>query len=189
MRLPLKAAVAAVLPVTPAAMAQECGPKTFLDAFRQADAAYARKDVAAATATLRPLAEQGLGPAQLRLGQALSEGGGNAAEAYAWMALAADVGRPGAKEALAKLEPKVDAAARAQAKPVGWQPKLGPCLSVDPRQKGAGGAASYAPKLLINNVFTKAGAGEPSPQLGKWLTESLEYVRTQSPRHLVYLKA
>src|SRR5437763_15968921 len=118
MRLLLKAAVAAVLLVTPAAMAQECGPKTFLDAFRQADAAYARKAVAAATAQFRPLAEQGLGPAQLRLGQILSDGsGGNPAEAYLWIALAADVGTPGAKDALAKLEPKVDAAARAQAKP------------------------------------------------------------------------
>src|SRR5690349_4000013 len=138
MRLPPMAAVAAILLATPAALAQECGPKTFLDAFRQADAASARKDVAAATAALRPLAEQGLGPAQLRLGQALSEGGGSPAEAYLWIALAADVGTPGAKDALTKLEPKLDAAARAQAKPAGWQPKLGPCLSVDPRKQGGG---------------------------------------------------
>src|SRR5260221_4145399 len=105
MRLPLKTAVAAVLLVTPAAMAQECGPKTFLDAFRQADAAYARKDVAAATAALRPLAEQGLGPAQLRLGQALSEGGGNAAEAYPWIPLPADLPTPRPKHAPATLQP------------------------------------------------------------------------------------
>ena len=186
MRLHLTAAVAAALLVPLAAMAQACGPNTFLDAFRQADAAYARKDVAAATAALRPLAEQGLGPAQLRLGQALSESGGNPDEAYLWIALAADVGTPGAKDALAKLEPKVDAAARAQAKPAGWQPKLGPCLSVDPRQKDGG---AYASKLLINNVFTKAGSGEAPPQLSRWLTDSLEYVRTKSPRHLVYLKS
>jgi hypothetical protein len=188
MRLPLIAVTAAGLVVAAslplAAGAQDCGPRTFLDGYRQAEAAYARQDFAATTAALRPLAEQGLGPAQLRLGQALDAAGGTPAEAYRWVALAADVGTPGAKDALATLEPRVDAAARAQAKPAGWQPKLGPCLSVDPH--GAGG---YAPKVLVNGVFTRAEAKPSSPEIVKWLTDSLEYVRTKSPRHLVYLKS
>src|SRR5579862_3015703 len=79
--------------------AQECGPTAIRDAFRQGEAAYAAKDFSAAAAQFRPLAEQGLGPAQLRLGEIIAAGPGkpDLMEAYRWIALAADADAPGAK--------------------------------------------------------------------------------------------
>lgn len=177
----------ALLPAV--AAAQDCGPASFIDAYKEGDAAAARGDAAAATARLRPLAEQGLGPAQLRLGQVLSgAAGSDVAEAHRWIALAADVGTPGAKDALAKLEPRVGAAQREQAKPAGWKPTLGACLSADPRTKLPDGRAGYDVKVLVNQVFAVGQAAQPDPARAEWFRRSLESVRTASPRHLIYLK-
>jgi len=68
------------------AHAQDCGPGAIRDAYRAAEAAYGRKDFTAAAALFRPLAEQGLGPAQLRLSQIIAAGTGkpDLMEAYRW---------------------------------------------------------------------------------------------------------
>ncbi len=45
------------------ALADDCAPGAIMESYRQGDAAFARKDFANAMSHLRPLAEQGLGPA------------------------------------------------------------------------------------------------------------------------------
>lgn len=150
------------------ASAQTCN---VIDDYRQAEAAYGHKNFASALAGFRALAEQGLGPAQLRLGQMLVAGEGAAAdkaEAGRWIALAAEVGTPGAKDALASL-------GAAAAKPVGWQPKLGPCV--------ADTAA------LVNHVIKADSAAGPETDRLTWLARALDSVRKKSPSHLIYLKA
>ena len=186
------AAMALLAGFASTAAAQDCPPNGFIDAYRQAEAAYARKDFAAAVAQFRPLAEQGLGPAQLRLGQLTAAGEGAPADpvaAYRWTALAADVDTPGAKAALAALDPRLSAAQRAQAKPNGWKPTLGACLAVDPRTKRSDGTPGYDARLLVNHVFRPEAPSVAQPQRRDWLVHALEGVRTKSPRYLIYLKS
>jgi hypothetical protein len=176
------------------AAAQGCTPGAFIDAYRKGEAAYGRKDFAAAAAQFRPLAEQGLGPAQLRLGQILSGDSGkpDLVEAYRWTALADDVGTLGAKEALAKLTPRLTQPQIAQANiaPATWQPAaLSPCLAVDPRVKRPDGTSSYNLDLLVNHVLSAKSAVLPAVQRFAWLARNLESVRVNSPRYLVYFKA
>jgi len=181
-----------LLAFVPAAWAQECPPNGFIDAYRQAEAADARKDFAAAVAQFRPLAEQGLGPAQLRLGQLMAAGEGVPADpvaGYRWTALAADVDTPGAKAALAALEPRLSAPQRAQVKPRGWKPTLGPCLAVDPRIKRSDGTPGYDAQRLVNRVLRPRLASVAQPARRDWLVHALEGVRTKSPRYLIYLKS
>lgn len=177
-----------------AVAAESCAPGAISASYRQAEAAYARKDFAAAAAQFRPLAEQGLGPAQLRLGEMLSGDGGkqDPVEAYRWIALAANVGAAGAQAALDKLTPRLTAQQIAQANiaPQSWQPaQLGPCLSIDPRVKGANGTTGYALDRLVNRVMTAKSATGPAAQRLDWLAHALESVRTGSPRYLIYFKA
>ena len=176
-----------------AAIAQDCKPGAILDAYRKADAAAARKDLAAAGAGFRALAEQGLGPAQLRLGEILSSGAKpDPVEAYRWIALAADAGATGAKEALDALKPHLSAQQIAQAKidPATWQPaQPWPCLAVDPRVKRPDGSIAYDLDRVVNHVFTgKTATGAPARR-EQWLARTLESVRRGSPRYLIYFKA
>ena len=170
--------------VAPAARAQSCA---IIDDYRKAEAAYGRKDLAAAATGFRALAEQGLGPAQLRLGQMLGAGQGAPAdpiEAYRWLVLAADVGAPGAKPALTAHEAKLTADQRAaKIDPVTWQAKLGPCLSSYPR------GTPYKFELVVNRVVKAPSASGPDERRLKWLIGNLESVRLGSPRYLIYMKA
>jgi hypothetical protein len=177
-----------------AVAAESCAPGAIVASYRQAEAAYGRKDFAGAAAQFRPLAEQGLGAAQLRLGEMLSGDGGkqDLVEAYRWIALAANVGAPGAQAALDRLTPRLTAQQIAQANiaPQSWQPaQLGPCLSVDPRLKGPNGTTGYALERLVNRVMTAKSATGPAAQRLDWLAHALESVRTGSPRYLIYFKA
>src|SRR5271170_4500349 len=115
--LPLFWLVLLHLAGTAGARAQDCGPAAIRDAFRQAEAAYGRQDFTAAAAQFRLLAEQGLGPAQLRLGQIVAAGAGkpDLMEADRWIALAADVRVPGAQPELAKLAAQIGPVQLAQA--------------------------------------------------------------------------
>src|ERR1700733_876931 len=108
-------ALAAVAGASGAA-AESCAPGAVIESYRQGEAAFARKDFTAATAQFRPLAEQGLGPAQLRLGEILgADGSGDPVEALRWIALAADIGTPGAKDQLDRLGPRLAPPQREQA--------------------------------------------------------------------------
>jgi hypothetical protein len=176
------------------APAQDCAPTAILGAYRAADAAYARKDFATAAAGFRPLAEQGLGSAQLRLGQILAADPAkpDPVEAYRWLVLAADTGATGAKEALDGLKPRLSAQQIAQAKidPATWQPAaLWPCLAVDPRIKRPDGSAGYDMTLLVNHVTVGPLATGAPARREQWLQRTLESIRTTSPRTLIYLKA
>jgi len=176
------------------AQAQDCGPAAIRDAYREAEAAYGRKDFAAAAAQFRPLAEQGLGPAQLRLGQIVAAGAGkpDLMEAYRWIALAADIGVPGAKPELAKLTAQIGPVQIAQAgfAPASWQPPhLGACLTVDPHMTRPDGSPDYKFELLINHLLKTPSATGPAERRRDWLMRTLESVRTKSPRDLIYLKA
>ncbi|MBI3516583.1 MAG: hypothetical protein HY060_21335 [Proteobacteria bacterium] len=111
-------------------------------------------------------------------------------EAYRWAVLAADIGAPGARPALAQLEAKLSPAQRAaKIDPVAWQAKLGPCLSGDPRIKQPDGSSGYKVELVINHVLKAPSATGPEAPRLKWLIGNLESVRLGSPRYLIYLKA
>jgi hypothetical protein len=184
-----------LLAPTASARAQDCGPAAIRDAYRQAEAAYERKDFTAAAAQFRPLAEQGLGPAQLRLGQIVAAGAGkpDLMEAYRWFALAADIGVPGAKPELTKLTAQIGPVQIAQAGfvPASWQPttkQRGPCLAVDPHIK-PDGSPGYDFERLINHLIKSPSATGPEERRRDWLMRALESVRTKNPRYLVYFKA
>ena len=176
------------------ARAQECAPNAILDAYRQGEAAYQRKDFAAALARLKPLAEQGLGPAQLRVGQMLAEDTAkpDLVEAYRWTALAADAGASGAGAALDAVKARLTPMQIAQAgvNPASWQPaNLWPCLAVDPRTKRPDGTTGYDAARLVNHVeIAKTATGAPAQRLA-WLAANLEAIRTKSPRYLIYFRA
>jgi hypothetical protein len=179
-----------------AAAAEDCSPAAIRDAYRQAEAAYQGKDFTAAATQFRPLAEQGLGPAQLRLGEVLAAGTGkpDLLEAYRWIALAADIGVPGAKPELAKLTAQIGPVQIAQAGfvPAGWQPtakQRGPCLTVDPHMTQPDGSPGYDFDRLINHLVTTPSATGPAARRRDWLMRTLESVRTKSPRDLIYFKA
>lgn len=181
-----------VFAIMRAASAQDCPQGGFIEAYRQAEAAAARKNFAAAVAQFRPLAEQGLGPAQLRLGQLIAAGKGEPAvlvEAYRWTALAAEVDTPGAQATLAALETRLDPAQRTQAQPNGWKPSLGPCLAVDPRIERSDGVPGYNAELLVNHVTPAQPTTVAEKETRDWLWRALESVRRNSPRHLIYLKS
>jgi hypothetical protein len=176
------------------AHAQDCGPGAIRDAYRAAEAAYGRKDFTAAAALFRPLAEQGLGPAQLRLSQIIAAGTGkpDLMEAYRWIALAADIGAPGATPELSKLTAQIGPVQIAQAgfAPANWQPThLSPCLTVDPQMTRPDGSPGYKFELLINHLLKAPSATGPAERRRDWLMRTLESVRTKSPRYLIYLKA
>jgi hypothetical protein len=177
-----------------AAVADDCAPGAVMASYRQGEAAFARKDFANAISHLRPLAEQGLGPAQLRLGQMLSGEAGRTdlVEAYRWTALAADVGAPGAQVALDKLTPHLSPQqiAAANIAPATWQPaRLSACLAVDPRIKQPDGSMGYALDRLVNRVISAPSASGPAARRLDWLARNLEAIRTNSPRYLIYFKA
>jgi len=174
------------------AHAQDCGPAAIHDAYREGEAAFGRKDFPAAAALFRPLAEQGLGPAQLRLGQILgADGAGDPVEAFRWIALAVDIDTPGAKDQLDRLAPRLAPAQREQAVAAqrAWQPTLGPCLSTDPRKR-PDGAPGYNFEAVINRVLPPASPGATLDRRKlDWLAHTLEIVRTRHPRALIYFKA
>jgi hypothetical protein len=193
----LAAAAAALLaPALAAAQSPNSSPAAtcaIIADYRAAEAAYGRKDFGAAAAQFRPLAEQGLGPAQTRLGQMAAAGQGGPAdpvEAYRWLALAAAVNAPGAKEALAGLKVTPEQRAQAKVDPAKWQPaKLGPCLDGDPRIKRPDGATGYNFERVINHVLKAPSATGSEKRRLDWLMGNLEKVRLASPRHLIYFKA
>jgi hypothetical protein len=194
MRPILRTAAAAVVLVPALAAAQSQSPTCAIIAdYRAADAAYGRKDFAAAATQFRPLAEQGLGPAQTRLGQMAAAGQGGPAdpvEAYRWLVLANDVKAPGAKEALAALKVTPEQRAQAKVDPATWQPaKLGPCLDGDPRIKRPNGSTGYNFERVINHVLKAPSASGPEKQRLDWLMRNLESIRQASPRYLIYYKA
>ena len=178
---------------TSAVQAHGCTPRDFIEAYRQASAASARKDVAAAIARFRALAEQGLGPAQARLGQLLSDApGSDLIEAHLWTALAADIGTPGTDDTLSLIEARLTGPQLEQSKSThrGWQPKLGPCLSVDPRLPRADGLFGYNLDLLIGRVLVPRSMSDAKVKHAKWwLASNLELVRVKNPRFLIYFKA
>jgi hypothetical protein len=192
MHSPLIPAICLGAALAASAAAQNCD---FIADYRRAEAAYARKDFAAAAAEFRRLAEQGLGPAQLRLGQLLADGQGVPADpigAYRWLVLAADIAAPGAQEALAAFAPRLSAAQRERANiaPATWQPaKLGACLSGDPNIKRPNGTAGYDFKLVVNRLVETPSATGPPERRRNWLAHNLEVVRTNSPRYLIYFKS
>jgi hypothetical protein len=173
------------------AAAESCDPAAIVAAYRQAEAAYQAKDFAAAAAQFRPLAEQGLGPAQKRLGEILQTGDKpDLLQAYHWIALAADVHAPGAAAALFKVRERIGPAQ------IGmdsftttlWRP--GPvwaCLAADPHVTRPDGTHDYDFDRVINHgpvpVPTTVQAHRD------WLAASLETIRIKSPRYLIYLRA
>jgi hypothetical protein len=172
------------------AAAESCDPAAIIDAYRQAEAAYQAHDFAAAAAQFRPLAEQGLGPAQLRLGEILQAGDKpDPAQVYHWIALAAETHTPGAAAAVTKLTQQVGPAQVALYRftPGTWRPsQLWSCLAVDPHVTRPDGTQDYDVTRLINHAMAA-----PTTQRAHtdWLAAALEAIRTRSPRSLIYLKA
>jgi len=174
-----------------AASAQDCSPASFIQAYRAGEAAAAHKDFSAALAQFRPLAEQGLGPAQRWLGQLLADGSGTAAnpvEAVRWTQRAAEIDVPGAQDQLQALEQRLPPNERAAVQGT-WQPQLGPCLSVDPTVKRGEGVPRYNFAAIVNRLLVVPGTGGPTPRQLEWLARTLEIIRTKEPRFLIYLKS
>lgn len=173
-----------------AAAAESCSPAAIIEAWRQGEAAYQAKNFDAATAQLRPLAEQGLGPAALRLGEMLASGDKpDLIEAYKWVALAADAHTPGAAAALAKLSERIGPSQLALNRftPATWRPTAPwACLAGDPHVKKPDGTPDYDFERVIN----RRPSATPTTQQAHrdWLAISLDAIRSK-PRYLVYLKA
>lgn len=176
-----------------AAAAQDCASTSFTRAYRAGEAAAVRKDFGEALAAFRPLAEQGLGPAQRWLGRLLADGSGTAADpvdAVRWTARAAAIDAPGAKEQLEALERRLSPDQRAQATaPSTWRPELGPCLAVDPTIKHGEAASHYDFPAIINHVLNGLGDTAPTRRQLEWLARTLEIIRAKEPRFLIYLKS
>jgi hypothetical protein len=153
------------------AAAESCSPAAIVGAYQQAEAAYQAKDLTAAAAQFQPLAEQGLGPAQLRLGEILMAADKpDLMQAYRWIALAADVHAPGAAATLTKLTEKIGPGqvALEHFTPSTWRPaQVWSCLAGNP------------------------GLAPPPPAKASldWLGTALETIRTKNSRYLIYLKA
>src|SRR5581483_4585247 len=126
------------------------------------------------------------------LGQILAAGSGktDATEAYRWLALAADIGAPGAKEALSAQVARLGPAQVAQLDfaPKGWQPKLGPCLAGDPHAR-ADGKPGYDFARVVNRLMAAPSATGPAERRRAWLADMLDAVRAKRPRALIYFKA
>jgi hypothetical protein len=174
-----------------AAAAEPCEPTAIIEAYRQAEAAYQAKDFATASAQFRPLAEQGLGPAQLRLGELIQAGDKpDLTQAYHWIALAADAHAPGASAALTKVTQQIGPTQLALNRftPSMWRPEQPwSCLAADPRVTRPDGKRDYDFARVINHPPISSPTTAPAHR--EWLAMSLETTRTQMPRYLIYLKA
>jgi hypothetical protein len=176
---------------TAGAAAESCDPAAIVDAYRQGEAAYQAQDFAAAAAQFRPLAEQGLGPAQLRLGEIVQAGDKpDLTQAYHWIALAADAHAPGAAAALANVRQRIGPAQIATDGFTAtlWRPNpIWACLAADPHVTRPDGTQDYDFDRVINHGPTATPTTAPAHR--DWLAASLETIRTKSPRYRIYLKA